>query len=163
MSPIQSRFGRFHTSKVLLCLGLAWGLLAARNAVAQDVNVAVGDLESGGAVTVEFLVTVDQPVAPGTTAVCNQGTVSGDNFDPDVLTDDPSEPGAADATCTPVEVLIDLVVSKSESIDPVVAGSGAGNLTYVVTVLNDSLDTATGVTLSETLTTPCRRASPWTR
>jgi uncharacterized repeat protein (TIGR01451 family) len=49
---------------------------------------------------------------------------------------------------------IDLQVTKSESIDPVIAGAGAENLTYVVTVQNISPTDATGVTLSEDLTLP---------
>ena len=49
---------------------------------------------------------------------------------------------------------VDLAVSKSESIDPVIAGSGADNLTYVVTVTNNGPSDASGVELSEVLTLP---------
>jgi len=41
----------------------------------------------------------------------------------------------------------DIEVTSTESIDPVIAGSGAGNLTYVVTVKNLGPDPATGVTV----------------
>jgi len=48
----------------------------------------------------------------------------------------------------------DLSLSQTESVDPVTAGSGAGNLTYVVTVANQGPDPATGVVLAEDLTLP---------
>jgi beta propeller repeat protein len=55
-------------------------------------------------------------------------------------------------SCVP---LVDLAVTKTESIDPVEAGSGLGNLTYVVTVTNTGVtNTATGVALDEVLTLP---------
>jgi uncharacterized repeat protein (TIGR01451 family) len=64
----------------------------------------------------------------------------------------------ADATGDPFYDLVpnvaDLLVTKSESIDPVLAGSGAGNLTYVVGVKNLGPLNATGVTLNETMTLP---------
>jgi uncharacterized repeat protein (TIGR01451 family) len=149
---------RSGVSRVLLlrCLValIALSALASRPASAQTIDSAVGDLAGGDSITFEFLVTVDQPVLPGTSQVCNQGTVAGSNFAPAVSTDDPSVGGASDPTCTPIDVPIDLVVGKTESSDPVIAGSGAGNLTYVVTVTNASADTATGVALSEVLTLP---------
>jgi uncharacterized repeat protein (TIGR01451 family) len=66
--------------------------------------------------------------------------------------DDGCDSGAFEA---PVEIEVDLAVTKMESIDPVEAGSGAGNLIYVVTVTNTSVTyTATGVELSEVLMLP---------
>ncbi len=49
---------------------------------------------------------------------------------------------------------MDLALTTSESIAPVVAGSGAGNLTYVVALGNDGSSQATGLILSEALTLP---------
>ncbi|MCP4662904.1 MAG: DUF11 domain-containing protein [bacterium] len=53
-----------------------------------------------------------------------------------------------------VDLAVDLAVSMTESVDPVVAGSGTGNLTYTVTVTNHGPSDATGVELSEDLTLP---------
>ncbi len=55
---------------------------------------------------------------------------------------------------TSVARLLDLVVTQSESADPVVAGSGPGNLTYVVTVTNNGPVAANGLQLSEILSLP---------
>ncbi|MHA3773190.1 Calx-beta domain-containing protein [Verrucomicrobiota bacterium sgz303538] len=49
---------------------------------------------------------------------------------------------------------IDLQVTRTESSDVVVAGSGVGNLTYVITVTNKGLSNASGVVLNENLTLP---------
>lgn len=57
-------------------------------------------------------------------------------------------------TVTIVDNDIDLQVTKTESADPVAAGGGPDNLTYVVKVKNIGLTSATGVVLSETLTLP---------
>ena len=57
-------------------------------------------------------------------------------------------------TITNDDIDVDLAVTKTESVDPVVAGSGPGNLVHVVTVTNVGLLDVTVVTLSETLTLP---------
>jgi Domain of unknown function DUF11/HYR domain/Calx-beta domain len=57
-------------------------------------------------------------------------------------------------TITIVDNDIDLKVTKTESADPVAAGSGPGNLTYTVKVKNTGLTPASGVALSEVLTIP---------
>ena len=48
----------------------------------------------------------------------------------------------------------DLAVTKTESADPVVAGSGAGNLVYLITLTNNGPLDATGVELTEILVLP---------
>jgi len=55
-------------------------------------------------------------------------------------------------TTTIKEVGVDLAVTQTESIDPVVAGPLGGTLTYVVTVRNIGDMNATSVTLREDLT-----------
>ncbi|MGA2258200.1 MAG: hypothetical protein ABSG53_26330, partial [Thermoguttaceae bacterium] len=47
---------------------------------------------------------------------------------------------------------VDLAVTDSVSIQPVVAGSGAGNLTYTFTVTNNGPAAASGVVLTNTMT-----------
>ncbi|MCB9436277.1 MAG: DUF11 domain-containing protein [Anaerolineales bacterium] len=103
-------------------------------------------------VIITYQVTINNPLVGGPSQVCNQGTVSGSNF-ASVLTDDPDVGGGADPTCMDLQV-IDLRVEKTDNVDPVIAGSGAGNLVHVVTVTNDGPADATGVELSEVLTVP---------
>src|SRR5262249_14551655 len=45
---------------------------------------------------------------------------------------------------------IDLTVTNTDSPDPVIAGSGTGNLVYTVTVTNNGPSDASGVTLTNT-------------
>ena len=45
---------------------------------------------------------------------------------------------------------VDIVVTKTDNADPVIAGSGAGNLVYTVTATNSGPGSATGVTISDT-------------
>ena len=53
-------------------------------------------------------------------------------------------------TITNDDTSVDLAVTKTESVDPVEAGSGPGNLSYLVTVTNDGPSDATGVEITET-------------
>ncbi|MCP4660898.1 MAG: DUF11 domain-containing protein, partial [bacterium] len=63
--------------------------------------------------------------------------------------------GAADVGSAYVfRQTVDLEVSATESIDPVIAGSGTPNLTYTVTALNNGPEDAAGVALSVDLTLP---------
>jgi uncharacterized repeat protein (TIGR01451 family) len=64
----------------------------------------------------------------------------------------PTNNSATDSNALTPEV--DIVLTKTESADPVTAGSGAGNLTYTITASNSGPSDATGVTISETITTP---------
>ncbi len=49
---------------------------------------------------------------------------------------------------------IDLKITNVDSVDPVVPGSGPGNLTYTLTAFNVGLTKATGITVSEDLAFP---------
>jgi uncharacterized repeat protein (TIGR01451 family)/fimbrial isopeptide formation D2 family protein len=66
-----------------------------------SISVALGDLSGeGGAATIEFNVTINDPLVPDTTSyVENQGLLAGDNA-ADVPSDDPDLPGDEDPTVT---------------------------------------------------------------
>lgn len=125
----------------------AWSLvvlLAAAPALrAQDTTV--GELPAGGSITIEFLATVDSPLPAGVVEVSNQGTVTAIGVAA-IATDDPSEPGAADPTVTPVDAVPDLSIAKSDGGVSVAPG---GTVAYLLAYANDGNQAATGVTLSE--------------
>jgi hypothetical protein len=107
----------------------------ALSTASQQVTVAItNDLLSEGTET--FL--AGMAFNSATTAILNGRSV--------VATDT--------ANGTIVDNDIDLVLTQTESIDPVLAGSGTGNLTYIVTVENIGLTDATNVDISEAITLP---------
>ncbi|HEY3582719.1 MAG TPA: Ig-like domain-containing protein, partial [Pyrinomonadaceae bacterium] len=109
-----------------------------------DVMLSIGTLPAGKTVTITFNVTVNNPFpGPGAT-VCNQGSVTGTNFTT-VLTDDPDVVGTADPTCTPIDLQADLAVTKTDSPDPVIAGT---NLTYTINFVNNGPNAA-GATVTD--------------
>ncbi len=95
---------------LLIVAGLV--VLVVESASTDDpITVDIGTLPAGKGVEIIFEVTVDEPFPVGVLAVCNQGTVSGDNFT-DVLTDDPNEPGSDDQTCTTLDNVGQIVIAK---------------------------------------------------
>ncbi|HEV2706673.1 MAG TPA: Ig-like domain-containing protein, partial [Pyrinomonadaceae bacterium] len=95
----------------------ALSLPAKRNAAilqAGTVSVNIGTLNPGESVTITFQVTVADPFPSGVTQVSNQGTVSGTNF-ANVLTDDPTPPGANDPTVTPIQPPADISVRDAKA------------------------------------------------
>ena len=108
----------------------------------------VGTLAGGASETLTVVLTVGPSAAAGEEVIADTATVTAAN---EALTN----PGDDTATeTTSIDTQVDLMVGKTESVDPVVAGSGPGNLTYVVTVANSGPSDATGVALSEVLTLP---------
>jgi uncharacterized repeat protein (TIGR01451 family) len=110
----------------------------------ETVNQALGTIPPGKKAVIMFSVTVDNPVAAGTTQVCNQGSVSADSI-PSFLTDDPDVAGANDPTCTQLNVA-DLAVTKTDTPDPVNAG---GNITYTVNFVNNGPIAGQNVTVTD--------------
>jgi hypothetical protein len=76
---------------------------AAPRTGAETINVAIGTLPPGKAITLTFDATVAASVPAGVTQDSNQGTVQGINF-PGVLTDDPTTATPGDPTVTPLDV-----------------------------------------------------------
>ena len=109
--------------------------------------LTVGNVASGDSETLTVVLTAGVTVAVGTDVISDTATVS-------TVEPDSNATNNAATEVTSVTHLVDLAVTKTESIDPVVAGSGGGTLTYVVTVTNNGRSDATGVALSEVLTLP---------
>jgi uncharacterized repeat protein (TIGR01451 family) len=85
------------------------------------------------------------------------GATPGDSDDLAILVENVVTPQVRNSAVVRIAIggaSVDLRVNIAESGDPVVAGSGPGNLTYVVTVTNVGSSGATGVQLGETHSLP---------
>ena len=119
-----------------------------------SVSVAIGTIAaSGGSVTITFDVVVDDPLPPGVTSVSNQGTVSGTNI-ATVPTDDPSLPGASDATVTALTVPPSVTASKTDTLVVDVDSDGVADpgdtLLYTIVITNGGTGDALAVGLTDT-------------
>ncbi|HXO08875.1 MAG TPA: DUF11 domain-containing protein, partial [Solirubrobacteraceae bacterium] len=107
--------------------------------ISGTVTCAIGDIPSGGHVTVKVMAWVLDSAAA--TSFTNLATVSGDQPDPD--------PGNNQATAnTEVPPFVNLRMTKSASNTSPAAGS---DVTYTIAVSNDGPSTASGVTLRDPL------------
>ncbi len=108
---------------------------------------SVGDLAAGASATLTMVVTASADAADGST-VDSSAAVAAAN-EALVNTGDDT-----DSESTTINREVDLVVAVAESIDPVVAGSGAGNLVHIVTLTNNGPSAATSVALDTTTIVP---------
>lgn len=108
----------------------------------------IGDLASGASETLTITFTVSAAAAEGTDVIDTSANVSAVN---ETDTD-----GGNDATLveTSVDRQVDIVLSGMDSIDPVVAGSGAMNLTHTYSVMNTGPSNASGVALAVSAPVP---------
>ncbi|HYU36070.1 MAG TPA: IPTL-CTERM sorting domain-containing protein [Thermoanaerobaculia bacterium] len=75
-----------------------------------SVAVNIGTIPGGGgSVTIQFRVTIDDPLAAGVTQIICQGSVTGTNI-PSTVTDDPDTAAPNDPTVTPI--VVDVVVQE---------------------------------------------------
>lgn len=107
----------------------------------DDLVVNIGNLASGASATI----TVNAVVLPGTTGTLTN-TATADSTDTTLVDTNPANNTDTETTALTPE--IDLAVTKTDSIDPAIAGS---LLSYTITVTNDGPSTATNVALSDTL------------
>jgi uncharacterized repeat protein (TIGR01451 family) len=108
----------------------------------------IGSMAPMASETLTIVMTVSPMAAVGVDVISDTATVvSLDQMD--------TNGGNNSATeTTSIGRVVDLTVGKTESIDPVVAGSGPGNLVYVVSVTNNGPSAASGVMVAEDLTLP---------
>lgn len=107
---------------------------------ARDLTCNLGNLASGATVTITVTALVAPDVPPGTLLV-NEAVVSSSTADPDNANNRVS-------VTTSVTASADLSVTKTDSPDPVVAGS---LLTYTITASNAGPSTAHAVLLTDTI------------
>lgn len=124
-------------------------LFAAAAPTDAQVDVAVGELPSGGTITIEIVVTAPAPAPAGLDAFSTQGTVSGGNFD-NVPTDDPDAGGTEDPTITLLSAVPDLTLTKSYTGPTPQPGD---TLAFDLDFSNGGNQGATGVTITETVPT----------
>lgn len=105
---------------------------------AGTVTADLGDLNPGASATITIVTAVDPAQ---TETLLNTATVTSNEEDTDPTNNDDEEP-------TAVEPRVDLVVTKIDNPDPVIAGH---ELTYTIEVRNDGPSTATGVIVTDQL------------
>ena len=108
----------------------------------------LGALANGANATLILTMTVSAAAPTGADAICGTAAVTAAG-EPRIDTADDT-----DTECTSIQGRADLSVTHTESIDPVVAGSGAGNLVYVVTLANAGPSVATATRVDELLQLP---------
>ena len=108
--------------------------------VSGTVTCSLGTIADGGVVNITIAVTVDPDVAGGTT-LSNGASVSSATSDPVVLNNSDSED-------TDVVAIADVGITKTDSADPVVAGT---SLTYTLGVTNGGPSDALAVVATDTL------------
>jgi uncharacterized repeat protein (TIGR01451 family) len=106
-------------------------------------NWTVGNLNVGASETLTIMLTVGASAADGL-ILTNTATLSDLN---EIDSDQANNSQSASVT---VNRSVDLSVVKTDNVDPVVPGSGVGNLVYTVSVTNSGPSDASGVTISDT-------------
>ena len=101
-------------------------------------NCSLGTIASGGSAAYTVTVSVG---AATTGTITNNVSVSSTTADPNAANNSTSEP-------TAISVQADLSITKTDSVDPVIAGN---NLTYTITVDNAGPSDAQSVVVTETL------------
>ena len=118
------------------------------------VTVDIGDILPGVSVTINFRVTIANPIPEGVTSVANQGLVSGANV-PNTPSDDPDTPAVDDPTITPLGLVPWIEAYKTAELTGDVNGDGAANpgdtLTYTIVITNYGYADALNVVFTDIL------------
>jgi len=118
---------------------------APDNNPGSTCTIAVGDVAGGGAgASVDFAVTVDDPLAAGVTEIANAATIADDGSNGP----DPTPDNNVDGDTTPVNATPDLAISKTDG--DIIAAPG-DVVVYTLNYANNGDQDATGVTITETV------------
>ncbi len=123
-------------------------ITASAGTTFTDPTWEIGSLAPGGLATLTVVLTVGSSAAEGAGVISDTSTLETVN-EMNIAGGDPSVTEA-----TSITTRADLQITNTESIDPVIAGSGPENLGYLVTVTNNGPSTATNVTVADTMTLP---------
>ncbi|MEZ6126651.1 MAG: DUF11 domain-containing protein [Planctomycetaceae bacterium] len=136
------------TDALIAGLPAGWSLVSGSGTGGTAFNGStgvwtIGNLANGASETLTVTLTVGASAAAGTTT--NTATVSAVNET------DVNPANNTDTEDTTVIRTVDVQVVKSDNVDPVTAGSGAGNLVYTVVATNNGPSDASGVTFNDNL------------
>ncbi len=114
----------------------------------ETINLGPFTLPPGEKIVIMFSATVNaaNTFPPGTTQVCNQGSVSATGI-PAFLTNDPDTAAPNDPTCTPLNVA-DVSVTKSAGASPVCSTS---NFTFTINYTNAGPAAALNAVVSDAM------------
>ncbi|MBK9051528.1 MAG: DUF11 domain-containing protein [Chloroflexi bacterium] len=101
---------------------------------APEATTTVGPftMPFGEQTTITFQVVIQDPFPAAQNPICNQATISGSNFS-NVLSDDPDVAGAANPTCTTVQINADLSITKTDGTATEIPGTA---VTYTIVASN---------------------------
>lgn len=132
----------------MLPLGAVAGNTVASLGTFDQSTWNIPDLKPGESATLSISYTVDRNALPGTDSISGTATLTSvDQVDLNEADDSASD-------LTSISNVFDIALTKEESIDPVVAASGPGNLIYTVTASNSGPSNATSVNIREALDLP---------
>jgi fimbrial isopeptide formation D2 family protein/uncharacterized repeat protein (TIGR01451 family) len=118
---------------------------APDNNPGSTCTFAIGDVAGGGAGgSIDFAVTVDDPLAAGVTEIANAATIADDGSNGP----DPTPGNNGDGDTTPVTAAPDLAIGKE---DGGVSTTPGGTVVYALAYQNIGNQAATGVVISDTV------------
>jgi uncharacterized repeat protein (TIGR01451 family) len=118
---------------------------APDNNPGSTCTFAIGDVAGGGAGgSIDFAVTVDDPLAAGVTEIANAATIADDGSNGP----DPTPGNNGDGDTTPVDATPDLAIVKS---DGGITAEPGDTVVFTLDYVNNGDQDATGVELTETV------------
>jgi len=111
------------------------------------VQVSIPTLAAAGTITITYDTTINNPLPDGVTELVNQALFDSTELPPGV-SDDPAPPGLDDPTLVPLNAAPDLTISKDDAGAATIPG---GTVVYTLVYQNVGNQTATGVTISDTV------------